>query len=157
MRFTQTSYEACDLTEAVHNPAKAVVLAEMFIPPSGEIWNSATCSTYVNCTVKQLFAFRGTLLRFTPRLRYTTSWTICSLLSSIVSWILYFNNNGKLYCSFRGWFLDFDLGRNDSSLILLIEWKFGKFFTNLMIFLKSWILFVDWEFWDNVIPEDGIS
>lgn len=59
------------LTEAVHNPAKAVVLAEMFIPPSGEIWNSATCSTYVNCTVKQLFAFRGTLLRFTPRLRYT--------------------------------------------------------------------------------------
>lgn len=42
----------------------------MFIPRSGEIWNAATCSTYVNCSVKQLFAFRRTLLRFTPRLHY---------------------------------------------------------------------------------------
>lgn len=153
MRFTQTSYEPCDLTEAVHNPAKAVVLAEMFIPPSGEIWNSATCSTYVNCTIKQLFAFRGTLLRFTPRLRYTRFFNNPSLpsLFSILHLeyyilILHFKYGKSSALLFvREWLLDFDFrGRKDTSLILLTgsnekAWKNSLI---IEIFLKSWIFFI---------------
>lgn len=124
MRFTQTSYEPCDLTEAVHNPAKAVVLAEMFIPPSGEIWNSATCSTYVNCTVKQLFAFRGTLLRFTPRLRYleilnnrSLPYPFSHLFSYLEYYILIIWQQCVVFLFVHRFFVD--LRRKDSSLILL--------------------------------------
>lgn len=38
-------------------------------PRSCEIWNAATCSTYVACAAKQAFAFRGTHQRFTLRLQ----------------------------------------------------------------------------------------
>lgn len=31
-------------------------MAEMFIPRTREIWNAATCSTYVNCSAKQAAA-----------------------------------------------------------------------------------------------------
>ncbi|KYM75614.1 hypothetical protein ALC53_14042, partial [Atta colombica] len=50
-------------------------MVEMFIPRTREIWNAATCSTYVNCSAKQAvpLAFRSTPLRFTPRLHYTIS------------------------------------------------------------------------------------
>jgi len=50
-------------------------MAEMFIPRTREIWNAATCSTYVNCSAKQAvpLAFRSTPLRFTPRLHYMIS------------------------------------------------------------------------------------
>lgn len=52
-------------------------MAEMFIPRTREIWNAATCSTYVNCNAKQAaaapLAFRSASSRFTPRLHYTIS------------------------------------------------------------------------------------
>lgn len=55
-------------------------MAEMFIPRTREIWNAATCSTYVNCSAKQAasgraapLAFRSAPSRFTPRLHYTIS------------------------------------------------------------------------------------
>ncbi|EGI60453.1 hypothetical protein G5I_11276 [Acromyrmex echinatior] len=66
------------ISRGAHIPLKPLEngcpMAEMFIPRTREIWNAATCSTYVNCSAKQAaLAFRSAPSRFTPRLHYTIS------------------------------------------------------------------------------------
>ncbi|KYN03682.1 hypothetical protein ALC62_05378 [Cyphomyrmex costatus] len=78
-RVCQLACKNCHEIRGAHIPPKPLEngcpMAEMFIPRTREIWNAATCSTYVNCSAKQAapLAFRSAPSRFTPRLHYTIS------------------------------------------------------------------------------------
>lgn len=79
MRYSQVDWYFYGAYRGAHIPPKPLEngcpMAEMFIPRTREIWNAATCSTYVNCSAKQAapLAFRSAPSRFTPRLHYTIS------------------------------------------------------------------------------------